>query len=166
MKSLNASDLYCPSQLKLSHWPYPSGRRLPNIVVDVNEVSVIDGQDILQGHMVLDYCWGTIHSVSLWMLRSWANQWKGGWKQTSCAISLHVWLGWRQARHGTQHCGSHTCQTQKILSYAGYNNGKVYAPIASCLMISRVSCQISQGPKCTSQIWKCAVIGLRFFLLG
>ena len=29
----------------------------------------------------------------------------------------------------------------------------------------KVKREISQGPKCTSQIWKSAVIGLRFFQL-
>ena len=33
------------------------------------------------------------------------------------------------------------------------------------LIFSEVSREISQGPKCTSQILKCAVIGLRFFPL-
>ena len=31
-----------------------------------------------------------------------------------------------------QHCGTHTCLTQKILIYAWYNDAQVYAPIASC----------------------------------
>ena len=34
------------------------------------------------------------------------------------------------------------------------------------LIFSGVSREISQGPKCTSQIWKCAVIGLPFFPLA
>ena len=35
----------------------------------------------------------------------------------------------------------------------------------STIFWSPVSRKISQGPKCTSQIWKCAVIGLRFLPL-
>ena len=46
VKSLNVSDLYCPSQLDLSPWPHLSGLQLPNTAVDVNEVSVLIGQDI------------------------------------------------------------------------------------------------------------------------
>ena len=34
------------------------------------------------------------------------------------------------------------------------------------LIFSGVSREISQGPKCTFQIWKCAVIGLLFFPLA
>ena len=37
----------------------------------------------------------------LWMVRSRANQQKGGWKQACCALSLRIWLGWGQARHET-----------------------------------------------------------------
>ena len=46
VKSLNVSDRYCPSQLDLSPWPHLSGLQLPNTAVDVNEVSVLIGQDI------------------------------------------------------------------------------------------------------------------------
>ena len=58
VKSLNVSDRYCPSQLDLPPWPHLSGLQLPNAAVDVNEVSVLIGQDETQVHMVLDYCWG------------------------------------------------------------------------------------------------------------
>ena len=34
--------------------------------------------------------------------------------------------------------------------------------VFTLLIFSGVSREISQGPKCTSQIWTCAVIGLRF----
>ena len=57
-KSLNVSDRYCPSQLDLSPWPHLSGLQLQNTAVDVNEVSVLIGQDVPQVHMVLYYCWG------------------------------------------------------------------------------------------------------------
>ena len=56
VKSLNVSDRYCPSQLDLSPWPHLSGLQLPNTAVDVNEVSVLIGQDVPQVHLVLDYC--------------------------------------------------------------------------------------------------------------
>ena len=58
VKSFNVSDRYCPSQLDLSPWPHLSGLQLPNTAVDVNEVSVLIGEDVPQVHMVLDYCWG------------------------------------------------------------------------------------------------------------
>lgn len=57
VKSLNVSDHYCPSQLDLSPWPHLSGLQLRN-AVDLDEVSVLIGQDVPQVHMVLDYCWG------------------------------------------------------------------------------------------------------------
>ena len=56
VKSLNESDRYCPSQLDLSPWAHLSGLQLPNTAVDVNEVSVLIGQDVPQVHLVLDYC--------------------------------------------------------------------------------------------------------------
>ena len=58
VKGLNVSDRYCPSQLDLSPWSHLSGLQLPNAAVDVNEVFVLVGQDVLQVHIVLDYCWG------------------------------------------------------------------------------------------------------------
>ena len=58
VKGLNLSYRYCPSQLDLSPWPHLSGLQLLNAAVDVNEVSVLVGQDVTQVRMVLDYCWG------------------------------------------------------------------------------------------------------------
>jgi len=58
VKCLNVSDRYWPSQLNLSPWLHLSGLQLPNTAVNVNEVSVLIGQDVPQVHMVLDYCWG------------------------------------------------------------------------------------------------------------
>ena len=52
------SNRYCPSQLDLSSCPHLSGLQLPNTAVDVNEVSVLVGQNVPQVHMVLYYCWG------------------------------------------------------------------------------------------------------------
>ena len=54
VKGLNVSD----------RWSHLSGLQLPNTAVDVSEDSVLVGQDVPQVHMVLDYCWGTIHRVS------------------------------------------------------------------------------------------------------
>ena len=39
---------------------------------------------------------------------------------------------------------------------------KVFTFHETLLILSGVSRKICQGPKCTSQIWKCAVIGLPF----
>ena len=58
VKGLNLSYRYCPGQLDLSPWPHLSGLQLLNAAVDVNEVSLLVGQDVPQVRMVLDYCWG------------------------------------------------------------------------------------------------------------
>ena len=58
MEILNVSDQYCPEQLDLSEWPNLKDLEFPNAPVDMNEVSVLIGQDVPQAHIVLDYCWG------------------------------------------------------------------------------------------------------------
>ena len=44
------------TELDLSPGPHLSGLQLANTALDVNEVSVLVGQDLSQVHMVLDYC--------------------------------------------------------------------------------------------------------------
>ena len=58
VESLNVSIRYCPDRLDLSQWPHLKDLEFPNVPVDVNEVSVLIGQDVPQAHIVLDYCWG------------------------------------------------------------------------------------------------------------
>ena len=58
VESLNVSARYCPNQLDLSEWPHLKDLEVPNALVDINEVSVLIGQDVPQAHIVLDYCWG------------------------------------------------------------------------------------------------------------
>ena len=58
VEDLNVSDRYCPNQLDLSEWPHLKELELPCVSVDVDEVSVLIGQDVPQAHIVLDYCWG------------------------------------------------------------------------------------------------------------
>ena len=58
VESLNVSDQYSPDHLDLSEWPRLKDLEFPNVPVDMNEVSVLIGQDVPQAHIVLDYCWG------------------------------------------------------------------------------------------------------------
>ena len=52
------SDRYCPDKLDLSEWSQLKDLDFPNIPVDLNEVSVLIGQDVPQAHIALHYCWG------------------------------------------------------------------------------------------------------------
>ena len=58
VKRLNVSDRYCPSQLDLPECPHLKNLELPDVAGDVNQVSVLIGQDVPQAHMALDYRWG------------------------------------------------------------------------------------------------------------
>lgn len=58
VEGLSAFDRYCPNRLYLSEWPHLKHLELPNISLDLNEVSVLIGQDVPQADIVLDYCWG------------------------------------------------------------------------------------------------------------
>ena len=53
VESLNVSTRYCPYRLDLPQWPHLKDLEFPNVPVDVNEVSVLIGQDVPQAHM----CW-------------------------------------------------------------------------------------------------------------
>ena len=46
VESLNVSTRYCPDRLDLSQWPHLKDLEFPNVPVDVNEVSVLIGQDV------------------------------------------------------------------------------------------------------------------------
>ena len=52
VENLNVSDRYCPDQLDLSEWPHLKDLEFPNVAVDMNEVSVLIGQDVPQVHIV------------------------------------------------------------------------------------------------------------------
>jgi len=52
------SDRYCPDKLDLSEWSHLKDSEFLNVPVDLNEVSVLIGQDVPQAHIVLHYCWG------------------------------------------------------------------------------------------------------------
>ena len=58
VESLNVSDRYCPDKLDLSEWPHLKDLEFPNVPVELNEVSVLIGQDVPQAHIVLHYCFG------------------------------------------------------------------------------------------------------------
>ena len=58
MDHIFVSDQYCPDQLDLSEWPHLKDLEVSNAPVDMSEVSILIGQDVLQVHIVLDYCWG------------------------------------------------------------------------------------------------------------
>ena len=58
VESLNVSDRYCPDKLDLSEWSHLKDLDFVNVPVDLNEVSVLIGQDVPQAHIVLHYCWG------------------------------------------------------------------------------------------------------------
>ena len=58
VKDLNISRQYCPDQLDLSEWPHLVNVDLRYPPIDLNEVSVLIGQDVPQAHIVLDYVWG------------------------------------------------------------------------------------------------------------
>ena len=58
VESLNVSDRYCPDKMDLSEWSHLKDLKFLNVPVDLNEVSVLIGQDVPQAHKVLHYCWG------------------------------------------------------------------------------------------------------------
>ena len=66
VESLNVSDRYSISQLDLSEWPHLKNLELPDVAVDMNQVSVLIGQDVPQAHMVLGSTifGGTVRRIS------------------------------------------------------------------------------------------------------
>ena len=58
MEDLNIPEQYRPNQLNLSSYPHLEDLDIPNMNVDLDEVSILVGQDVPQAHVVLEYCWG------------------------------------------------------------------------------------------------------------
>ena len=84
VESLNVSDRYCPDKLDLSEWSHLKDLEFPNVPVELNEVSVLIGQDVPQAHIVLHYCFGDnpqsqpyASNDPIWIVCSWANKQKG-----------------------------------------------------------------------------------------
>ena len=83
VESLNVSDQYSPDHLDLSEWPHLKDLEFPNVPVDMNEVSVLIGQDVPQAHSI-GLLLGRQSSESticnedpIWMVCGWANNKKG-----------------------------------------------------------------------------------------
>ena len=58
VKTLNVSQNYRPGRMDISEWPHLATLSMPNCHIDLDEVSVLIGQDVPQAHTVSEYVWG------------------------------------------------------------------------------------------------------------
>lgn len=98
MDHIFVSDQYCPDQLDLSEWPHLKDLEVSNAPVDMSEVSILIGQDVLQVHIVLDYCWGdnpqsqqTTKTPFGWCVAGPTNKREDGSKPIALSVFVFDW---------------------------------------------------------------------------